>query len=125
MTPEQQFAAGIIIAVLALGGSVFGAVALLIGTRGKTRADAKTALDARIDARVKTELERVYARLDEFENRDVRRTSAFTRILRAIAAQWTGDTAGPNLDPADIAEIEDTIPPQWIRRGGYLKKETP
>lgn len=105
---------------------VLAGLVAYIGTRGKTKTDAKTALDARIDGRVKAELERVYARLDEFENRDVRRTSAFTRILRAIAAQWTGDSTGPNLDPADIAEIEDTIPPQWIRRGGYLTpKERP
>lgn len=86
------------------------------GTRGKTTADAKTALDARIDARVKGELERVYKRLDEVEDAAVKRTSAFARILRAIAAQWVGDNAGPNLDPDDIREIEDTIPPQWIRR---------
>jgi hypothetical protein len=119
MSPEQWIA-GIVVAVLGLAGSVFGGLALLAGTRGKTKSDAKTALDARIDARVKAELDRVYTRLDEFENRDVRRTSAFTRILRAIAAQWTGESTGPNLDPADIAEIEDTIPPQWIRRGGYL-----
>ena len=114
MSPEQWIG-GVVVAILGLGGSVFGGLALFAGTKGKTKADAKTALDARIDARVKSELERVYARLDEFENRDVRRTSAFTRILRAIAAQWTGDSRGPNLDPADIAEIEDTIPPQWIR----------
>ncbi|QJU52917.1 hypothetical protein SCB71_06240 [Herbiconiux sp. KACC 21604] len=109
MTPEQ---------VLTLAGVVVSLVAVLatfLGTRGKTKTDAKTALDARIDARVKAELDRVYARLDEFEERDKKRTSAFTRILRAIAAQWTGDSRGPNLDPADIAEIEDTIPPQWIR----------
>ncbi|WP_378144825.1 hypothetical protein ACFJGV_15210 [Cnuibacter sp. UC19_7] len=102
---------------LAIAGFTFaGVLVTYAGTRGTTRANAKTALDARIDARVKAELDRVYTRLDEFENRDVRRTSAFTRILRAIAAQWTGDSRGPDLDPADIAEIEDTIPPQWIRR---------
>lgn len=106
---------------LAIAGFTFaGVLVTYFGTRGKTKSDAKTALDARIDARVKSELERVYTRLDEFEDRDMRRTSAFTRILRAIAAQWTGAATGPNLDPADIAEIEDTIPPQWIRRGGYI-----
>lgn len=117
MTPEQILTlAGVVVSVIAI-------LATFLGTRGKTRADAKTALDARIDQRVKAELERVYARLDEFENRDVRRTSAFTRILRAIAAQWTGDATGPNLDPADIAEIEDTIPPQWIRRHPEMPKK--
>jgi hypothetical protein len=104
----------ILIVLVPAAALVLGGLITYIGTRGKTKTDAKTALDARIDGRVKAELERVYARLDEFENRDVRRTTAFARILRAIAAQWTGDSRGPNLDPADIAEIEDTIPPQWI-----------
>lgn len=105
--------------VVALGSggllSLAAAVLTFLATRGKTRADAKTALDARIDARVKAELERVYARLDDFEQRDSTRTSAFTRILRAIARQWP-KPEGPDLDPSDIAAIEDTIPPQWIRR---------
>ena len=98
---------------------LFGLAAVLVtylGTRGKTQADAKTALDARIDARVKSELERVYERLDEVERAAVRRASAFARILRSIARQWPGDPHGPNLDPADIAEVEDTIPPQWLRK---------
>lgn len=117
MTPEAW-------AVLLGGGglaSLAGSLLLFFSTRGKTRTDAKIALDARIDARVKAELERVYRRLDEFENRDSRRTAAFTRILRAIARQWP-TPEGPNLDPADIAEIEDTIPPAWIRANPY--KET-
>lgn len=95
---------------------VLGGFVTYRGTKGKTKSDAKTALDARIDARVKAELERVYDRLDEVENAAVKRASAFARILRAIAQQWQGDPYGPNLDPADIREVEDTIPPQWIRR---------
>lgn len=86
-----------------------------LGTKGKTKTDAKTALDERIDARVKLELERVYKRLDDVEKSAVRRASAFARILRSIADQWTGEAHGPNLDPLDIAEVEDTIPPQWLR----------
>lgn len=106
----------IVIAIISATALVGAGVVTLLGTRGKTRADAKAALDARIDARLKSELERVYLRLDEVENAAVRRTSAFARILRAIAAQWP-NTHGPDLDPADIREIEDTIPPAWIRRG--------
>lgn len=104
--------------IAVIGGVVAlaGGITAFVGTRGKTKTDAKTALDERIDARMKTELERVYARLDEVENSAVKRASAFARILRAIAAQWQGDPYGPNLDPADIREVEDTIPPQWIRR---------
>jgi predicted RNase H-like nuclease (RuvC/YqgF family) len=44
-----------------------------------------------------------------------RKMSAVARILRAIADQWPS-AHGPNLDPRDIEEIEDTIPVQWIRR---------
>jgi hypothetical protein len=39
------------------------------------------------------------------------RTRAMTRLLRSIANQWPLDHPGPVLDPSDIAEIEDTIPP--------------
>lgn len=105
--------------IIAIIGGLFllgGALVAYLGTRGKTQADAKSALDARIDARVKGELERVYKRLDEVEDAAVKRASAFARILRAIANQWVGDPTGPNLDPEDIRLIEDTIPPQWIRR---------
>lgn len=112
------------------GGLMSLAAALLVffATRGKTRTDARTALDQRIDQRMKAELERVYARLDESDRRaeddrlqEARRTSAVTRILRAIARQWPNPD-GPDLDPADIAEIEDTIPPAWIRRNPFPKE---
>lgn len=88
----------------------------LAGTRGKTRADAKAALDKLVDDRVTRELTRVYAEIDELRETTVRQASAFSRILRAIAEQWSGDPRGPDLDPADIREVEQTIPPQWIRR---------
>lgn len=117
MTPE------ILIAVVGGIALIAGSLVAYFGTRGKTQADARTALDARIDARLDGELKRVYARLDEVENAAVKRASAFARILRSIAAQWQGDPSGPNLDPEDIREVEDTIPPQWIRNHPYLSKE--
>jgi hypothetical protein len=46
---------------------------------------------------------------------ETRRTAAFARILRAIAQQWP-TANGPDLDPMDIAVIEETIPTQWIRK---------
>jgi uncharacterized membrane protein len=117
MTPDQLLTlAGIV-------GAALASVMLLIGTRGKTRSDAKSALDARIDARVEKQLAGAWAEIDTLkrqvetlEQQDQRKTSAMARILRAIAGQWP-DAHGPNLDPDDIAEIEETIPPQWIRRG--------
>lgn len=111
MTPEGWLS-------LLGGGGLFGLIAALLvflATRGKTRTDAKSALDARIDARVQSELSRVYSRLDEVEEAAVKRTSAFARILRSIAHQWPNEH-GPDLDPADISLIEDTIPPTWLRR---------
>lgn len=102
---------GIVGAVVTL----IGVIATYLATKGRTQTDMKTALDKRIDERVKGELERVYGRLDEVETLYTRKMSAVARILRAIAAQWP-DTHGPNLDPRDIEEIEDTIPVQWIRR---------
>ncbi|RKE60474.1 hypothetical protein [Microbacterium sp. AG238] len=104
--------------VIAIIGGVFLVAAALVtylGTRGKTNADAKAVLDARIDARVQSELSRVYTRLDEVEEAAVQRTSAFARILRSIARQWPNER-GPDLDPSDISLIEDTIPPTWLRR---------
>lgn len=109
------------IVTLALGVlTLIGVLATVWGTRGKTKSDAKSALDARIDARVNDELERVYARIDAVEKSAVRRTNAFVRILRTIAEQWP-DQRGPNLDPVDIAEVEDTIPAQWLRRPAHSK----
>lgn len=109
-----------------------GIVLTFVATRGKTSSDAKTAQEARIDARVQSELNRVYGRLDVLETttgdqkREIeslttevnawrRRWGAVGRVFRALAAQWPGDHM-PHLDPLDIAELEDTIPPAWIRR---------
>lgn len=112
----------IVIAVITGLFILFAAIVAFIGTRGKTQADAKTALDSRIDARVSAQLEGAWERIDalekeqtEFKKNDVRYRSAVGRILRAIANQWPS-TTGPDLDPADIAEIEDTIPSEWIRK---------
>ena len=44
------------------------AVVGFLGTRGKTRSDAKAAMDARIDERVSQELKRVYAQVDELRS---------------------------------------------------------
>lgn len=53
--------------------------------------------------------------LKEVRRADTRKMQAVARILRALFDQWPGRDA-PNLDPADIAEIEDTVPPAWVRR---------
>ena len=104
-----------ITSIVIAGIGLLGTLLVFLGTRGKTRSDAKAALDARIDERVSEELERVYARLNEVEGASTRQMSAVARVLRSIANQWP-DPHGPDLDPRDIAEIEGTIPPLWIRR---------
>lgn len=125
--------------IASLTGSVVMVVAAIltfIATRGKTQTDAKTELDKRIDARVKLELEdrwkeidtlkatveeqgetikRQEAEIDALKEDAQRRSGAWGRILRAVAAQWP-TPEGPNLDPLDIQVVEDTIPPAWIRR---------
>lgn len=94
---------------------LLGTLATVWGVRSSSKSNAKTALDARIDARVASELERVYKRLDEYEETHTKKMSAVARILRQIAEQWP-TPHGPDLDPRDLAEIEETIPPQWLRR---------
>ena len=119
----------LLIALVSTAGVVVGAIMAYFATRGKTRADVesalaqtKTAIDARIDARVSAELQGAWDKLDELEREfnafrtaQARKMSAVARIMRAIARQWP-DSHGPDLDPADIAEIEDIIPVTWIRR---------
>lgn len=84
--------------------------------------NAKTNLDTLIDARVTKQLQISWEKIDELsekvdtlETRENQRTNAITRIFRAIAKQWPGPD-GPDLDPADIAILEDTIPSAWIRK---------
>lgn len=111
-----------VIAVIGAAALALGAVLTFFATRGKTKTDAKTALDARIDARVSEQLEGAWTEITTLKadvatltEKDRLKSSAFARILRAIARQWPTDH-GPDLDPSDIALIEDTIPPTWLRR---------
>ena len=60
-------------------------------------------------------LSAIEQQLSDVRKADTRKMQAVARILRALFDQWPGHDT-PNLDPADIAEIEDTIPPAWVRR---------
>ncbi|MFJ6429723.1 hypothetical protein [Microbacterium maritypicum] len=111
-----------VIAMIGAAALVLGAVLTFFATRGKTKTDAKTALDARIDKRVSEQLEGAWTEITTLKadvatltEKDRLKSSAFARILRAIARQWPSDH-GPDLDPSDIALIEDTIPPTWLRK---------
>jgi len=116
---------GLVIGLIGALSTIGSVVVLVYKSRGENKTaalNAKTALDARIDARVTLQLETAWKSITDLENnvksletRETRRSGAITRILRAIAKQWPG-TEGPDLDPADIAEIEETIPIAWIRK---------
>lgn len=86
----------------------------------KLRADSRSLalqLDKEIDDRIARELKSAWTRIDALEQEQKTHTaqmSAVARILRAIARQWP-DEHGPDLDPADITLIEDTIPASWMR----------
>lgn len=122
---------GFIIGALGSIAAVGTVVVLWIKSRGENKnsaLNAKIALDARIDARVSAQLEEAWTEIKQLkedmktvQTRQTRRDGAITRILRAIARQWP-NTEGPDLDPADIAEIEETIPAQWIRRKPQTSK---
>ncbi|MEV8336963.1 hypothetical protein [Leucobacter sp. NPDC077196] len=132
MTPQEIIGlAGVVLLFL-------GTIATVLGTRGKTKTDAKTALDARIDEKISESLESAWSRIEslesrgkvletsvkELEEKDRLKSSAFARILRAIAKQWPTDH-GPDLDPSDITLIEDTIPPTWLRQRRHNQGDNP
>jgi len=114
-----------IISFLTVSATVISVIALLLKGRGENKNAAgqtKIALDARIDARVAEQLKEAWTEIeglktdrDEDKARQVRRDLAMTRVLRAIAKQWPAPE-GPDLDPADIAEIQETVPMSWIRK---------
>lgn len=125
----------IIAALVACFGAVAAAALAFLGAWLKARADShvakaqataqaaitKAEIDARIDARLLQENEELNAKVEalekkveHLERREGLRMGAVARIFRAIANQWPGDH-GPDLDPADIALIEDAVPPRWIR----------
>lgn len=116
---------GFVIGLIGALTTIASVIVLIVKSRGENRtaeSNAKVALDARIDARVSTQLNEAWGEIKqlksdfkELQTRQVRRDGAITRILRAIANQWP-NSDGPNLDPSDIVEIEETIPAQWIRK---------
>jgi hypothetical protein len=132
--------------LVVLAGAVLALIGVLAGvaaTRGKTKSDAMTALNARIDARVTKQLDDAWAEIQtlkaeiatmnatiETQDETIRRqareledvklaaerkNAAFVRIFKQIAAQWPTPN-GPDINPLDMAEVEDTLPVGWMRR---------
>ena len=103
----------VIIALITAAGLVVGALLTFLGTR----ANSRSAIDKRIDERVTAELSTAWARIDALEAKQKthgHQMGAVGRILWAIADQWPNEHP-PNLNPADIALIEESIPAHWIR----------
>lgn len=118
--------------------SILGSWLVYRATRGKTQVDAKTALDNRIDLRVKTQMEADWARMDklttrvkeledhsetqdgklrELEERDARKSSIFQRIFTTLASLLPEGVA-PHLEltTTEIALVGDTLPRDWIKQ---------
>lgn len=122
------------VVVAVIGGivAIIGTIAGLVGALSKNSGDRRTAQELRLDARMDAAMTAQDRRIAEQDRRMTsqdetiaelqellkRRLSAVANIFRAIRDQWVGDASGPNLDPADIAELEDTevLPREWIRR---------
>lgn len=71
-------------------------------------------LNRYIDERVERAVAPLRQKLAEFEVRDRTRTQAFVRVMRTLFLQWPKDAPPPRLYRADIADIEETIPHEWL-----------
>lgn len=93
-----------------------GALLAWLGTRGKTQADARAALDSRLDQRLKDEISRLDGRIDDLKkslDEKSRVLSAAMRVIRSLVYQWPGEPY-PRLNSTDVAELDDhTIPSHW------------
>ena len=126
----------IIVAGLSLVGVLGGGLMAALAGWLKARADRQLAeanleaqqavtkqqIDQQIDQRLAAEVERLNGELDDLRSEMGALTAKFSqwkaavaRVFHAIAAQWTGE-GGPDIDPDDIAILEDTIPLRWLRR---------
>jgi hypothetical protein len=95
---------GVVIAIIAAGASVIGAV-LAFRTSGR---DSKQKLNEYIDGRVEQKLKEADLQIDEMRNK----LFAAGRVFQAIALQSAPDFH-PNITPTDIQILEDTIPAVW------------
>ena len=116
---------------------VLGLVAILLGKSRDRKAAEEAAKQERVNEQfpgwaelveenrnLRGELTEVRRTIDELRikvetilTREARWMAAVARIFRRIDALWPTE-AGPDLDPADIAALEDTevLPPHWKRR---------
>jgi hypothetical protein len=114
--------------LISSGVTVAGLLLLFVTNRRANRTnEKKLAVDERtsvfeqaddlnryIDERIEKAVAPLRQKLAEFEHRDRTRTNAFIRVLRTLFVQWPKEHPAPRLHPADIADIEETIPPEWL-----------
>lgn len=71
-------------------------------------------LNRYIDERIEKAVAPLRQKLKDFEDRDRTRTQAFVRVMRTLFLQWPKDYPPPRLYRADIRDIEETIPHEWL-----------
>lgn len=122
---------GEIAAILsALGGLAFGLLAFWRSRRNDRTNEKKASseqqqasftanialneyIDKRVERLVEERLRPILRQLEDERTMG----AAMRRILRALVRQWPMESA-PDLDPDDIAAIEEELPAHWIRKGG-------
>lgn len=95
---------GVLIAIIAGGATIVSSL-LVFRTGGR---DSKQKLNEYIDGRVEQKLKEADLQIDEMRNK----LFAAGRVFQAIALQSAPDFH-PNINPADIQILEDTIPAVW------------
>lgn len=126
-----------------------------VTNRGRSTADVRSEqqkmIDARVDSIMKADRERAESDRERIEKLETtadeqeseigalkvkvreqdeeisgwrRRWGAVGRVFRALGSQWPGPDA-PRLDPLDLADIEDTIPADWLRKPRPYQGEAP
>lgn len=119
----DPLATALIAGVFALLVAVCGLIGVLVTTGGNRR----TALEARLDKRIEDALagqavtiaeqtKTIQSQGEEIKTLKAQ-MAAVGRVFRATAEQ-SSHPNGPDIDPADIALLEDTevLPPSWVRR---------
>lgn len=81
----------------------------------ETHFAADIALNEYIDKRVETLVTYRLQPIQEQLEAERRTLQATRRVVHALVKQWPAENV-PVLDPADIALIEDDLPPHWVRR---------
>lgn len=79
---------------------------------------AKAANDRAIEA--ERNVSTLLTRVNVLETKDIQREKrevAYANTLKTAAEQWPADRPGPVFESMDIADIEDTMPKNWLRKG--------